>query len=145
MALSAVSDRGAKHKAAALCARYRTKLPINDFRLWDYDQIRVFLDANEGIRRCYAAWIMPGDVLAEVITQLKPNRPDFRSVMVNFLQKELCADQYVNLGQAGYASENKTPLARVFVDLPVGEGRLNKPREMDDSSNDLEPFVPEVK
>jgi hypothetical protein len=38
--------------------------------------------------------------------------------MASFLQKELLADQYVNLEQAGHAAEDKTPMARVFIDLP---------------------------
>ncbi len=117
--LSPVAEKGAKDKAAALFARYKTKVPIKDFRLWDNDQLRTFLDNCEDIRHAYTAWITPGDVLAEVIKRLKPQRPDFQEVMTNLLQKELLADQYVNLGQAGQATDEKTPLARVFVDLPI--------------------------
>jgi hypothetical protein len=41
--------------------------------------------------------------------------------MINYLQKELHAEQYVNLDQAGHNPEGQVPLARVFIDLPVGE------------------------
>jgi hypothetical protein len=39
--------------------------------------------------------------------------------MTNFLAKELRSDQFANLEQAGHSTEERIPLARVFVDLPV--------------------------
>ena len=47
--------------------------------------------------------------------------------MANFLQKQLIADQYVNLGQAGTSTEEKTRLALVFVDLPATDERQTEP------------------
>jgi hypothetical protein len=39
--------------------------------------------------------------------------------MTNFLAKELRSDQYANLEQAGHSTEERIPLARIFVDLPI--------------------------
>jgi hypothetical protein len=111
---------GAKDRANQLLGEFAKKLRMKGFALWDYDQLRTFIDDLPGVRHAYAAWITAGDVLAAVFRAVQWSRPDFESVMTNFLQKELLADQYVNLEQAGHAAEEKTPMARVFVDLPAG-------------------------
>jgi len=47
--------------------------------------------------------------------------------MTNFLAKELRSDQYANLEQAGHSTEERIPLARIFVDLPIITQRLKEP------------------
>jgi hypothetical protein len=121
--LSAVAKTGGKDKVDAEFKRFRK---IRDWRIWDYDQLRAFLDGNHEVRRKYL-FITPEDVLAEAFETLAGTRPDFERVMSNFLAKELLDDQYVNLEQAGHAVEDKIPLARVFVDLPVSRERLSEP------------------
>ena len=59
--------------------------------------------------------------------QFTPKRPDFLTVMTNFLAKELRNDQFANLEQAGHSTEERIPLARVFVDLPVTTQRITEP------------------
>ena len=118
--LTPVAEKGSKDKVTALLGRRGNKLGLEDFRIWDYDQIGTLLDNNEDIRTAYTAWITSGDVLAAVLRRMRSPRPDFREVMRNFMQKELRADQYVNLGQAGHREADRTPLAQVFVDLPAG-------------------------
>nr|VFK51124.1 MAG: hypothetical protein BECKTUN1418E_GA0071001_10053 [Candidatus Kentron sp. TUN]VFK55827.1 MAG: hypothetical protein BECKTUN1418F_GA0071002_10753 [Candidatus Kentron sp. TUN] len=122
--LTAVAEQGGKDRTIALLEEYKPKLGLEGFQLWDYDQIRTLLDQHGGIRKAYLAWITPGDVLAEILEQIKPERADFRRVMSLLLQKDLLADQYVRLGQAGYSAEDHTPLAKVFVDLPVGNQNI---------------------
>ena len=119
--LSAVNERGAKDRIKALLETYKNRLSMKGYAIWDKDRIRVFLDGNEAIRRTYAAWITPGDVLAEVVQWLQPKTPDFEQVLTNFLQKELLSDEYVNLEQAGHSADERIPLARVFVDLHTRE------------------------
>ena len=127
--LSSVSGTGAKDKASALFAEFAERLPIKDFDIWDYDKIRTFLDDAEDIRRAYCAWITPGDVLAQVMEWFGATTPDFDQVMVNFLQKELAADQNVKLDQAGHTTDQPTPLAKVFVDLRVSHTAVGTPPE----------------
>jgi Fe-S-cluster formation regulator IscX/YfhJ len=110
---------GTKDRAHRLLGEYAKKHSMKGFAIWDYDQIRTYLDDLPGIRQAYAAWITTGDVLAVVLRTIQWSRPDFEGVMTNFLQKELLADQYVNLEQAGHAPEERTPMARVFIDLPA--------------------------
>ncbi len=47
--------------------------------------------------------------------------------MTSFLARDLLRDQYANLEQAGHGVEDKIPLARVFVDLPVTYERTAEP------------------
>lgn len=117
--LSPVAEQGGKDKVTAWLDEQKAVLGFKDYRIWDYDQLRVLLDAHEGVRTAYAAWITPGDVLAAVLKQIQPRQADFRPLMLTSLQKELLAEQYVNLGQAGHQAQDRTPLAQVFVDLPI--------------------------
>ncbi|MGZ8159689.1 MAG: NACHT domain-containing protein [Methylobacter sp.] len=119
--LTPVAKKGGKDKLTAYLDSQLSKLGLKDFRIWDYDQLCVLLDNHENVRTAYTAWITPGDVLAAVLKQMQPSQPDFGAVMLNYVQKELQADQYVNLGQAGHNAQDRIPLAKVFVDLPVGE------------------------
>ncbi|MDO9268467.1 MAG: hypothetical protein Q7T96_05070 [Methylobacter sp.] len=119
--LTPVAKKGSKDKLTTYLDSQRCKLGLKDYRIWDYDQLCVLLDNHESVRTAYTAWITPGDVLSAVLKQMQPRQPDFRAVMLNYVQKELQADQYVNLGQAGHNAQDRIPLAKVFVDLPVGE------------------------
>jgi hypothetical protein len=127
--LSPVAARGFKDKVSALIRSYKSKIGLKDFDIWDYDKIRVFLDNNRDVATTNAAWISSGDVLAEVIKAVKIGEPDFDQTMSNFLQKELLADQYANLEQAGHVPENQIPLSAVFTDLPASDRRLYEPEE----------------
>lgn len=117
--LTPVAESGGKDRISKILKEYCDKIGINDFRIWDRDQMCAFLDIYSNVRTSYAAWITPGDVLAEVLKNMATARPDFKSVMLNFVRKELISEQYVNLGQAGSITEDKIPLACVFVDVPI--------------------------
>ena len=65
--------------------------------------------------------------------------------MTNFLQKELLADQYANLEQAGHVAEDRIPLARVFVDLPTFDERRLEPPDEKSAPEELPPgFIADV-
>lgn len=117
--LSPATD-GFKDRVAARLQRAREEFGLRSWDIWDYDKLRVLLDNNESVRRSRAAWIMPGDVLHEVMSGTHLEDLDFETTLATFLQKELIGDQYVNLEQAGHAVEDKLPLGRVFTDLPIG-------------------------
>jgi hypothetical protein len=119
---SPVKDSGIKDKMFALAA----ETDLRGFDVWDYDKLRVYLDLYKGLRRSYSAYVLPGDVLAETVEALEhinKERPDFDDVISRFLQKELLADQWANLEQAGRAAEEQVPVSRVFVDLPFNTQR----------------------
>lgn len=59
------------------------------------------------------------DLLTEIASTSTFARRDLAVVMTRWLAKQLVADQYARLGQAGHDPERKIPLARVFIDLEV--------------------------
>ncbi|MND59103.1 hypothetical protein D3C80_502950 [compost metagenome] len=124
--LTPVAKSGGKDKIIALIEQYKNRLGIKDFRIWDYDQLCCLLDLYPSIRNTYKAWITPGDVLAALVESMRPKTENFREVMLNFVQKELRGEQYVNLGQAGHNNKDRIPLATVFVDLPIQQAGVVK-------------------
>lgn len=145
--LTPTQNTGSKDKLFALLKEFQEQktLPLKDYDIWDHDKICRFLDDNEDIRRAYGAWITPGDVLAKMMEWLDVRTPNFEQVMSNFLQKELLADLYANLEQAGHNPEERIPLARVFVDLPTFNERHINPPEQEKKTEQLLPgFVAEI-
>jgi len=140
--LSPSKEVGAKDKIFSVAK----EAGLDHFDVWDYDKVRVYLDKYTELRRSFAPYVLAGDVLAEMMEMLegiKEQRPDFDEVMSRFLQKELLADQWVNLEQAGRSTEEQVPVSRVFVDLPVSELRIADPPVED--PQELEPgFVAQV-
>ena len=117
--LTPVLGRGSKDRAADVLEEFKRQSTLKDFAIWDYDQVRTFLDAYEDVRKVHTASITPGDVLAEIISHLSPSPTDFHKTFVRFLEKELLSDECVKLEQAGHNVDDRIPLATVFVDLPT--------------------------
>lgn len=120
--LTAVGESGTKDQVQALLAEFAKCNGLVAYDVWDYDKLRILLDSNDGVRRSYAAWITPGDVLMQLSDWLQTDRPDFGRLITNYLQKELLSDQFAKLEQAGHTADEAIPLAHVFVDLPVASG-----------------------
>jgi hypothetical protein len=145
--LSAVQDSGAKDRLLGLAAEVITKhgkarqegaqAGLRGFDIWDYDKLRVYLDQFEDVRRSFGAYVLPGDVLAETVATMEAIRdrqPDFDDSVSLFLQKELLAEQWVNLDQTGTTTDEQVPVSRVFVDLPVfPQRRADPPEETTDT------------
>ena len=119
--LTPVNERGSKDRVIAVLEDFKKQSTLKGYAVWDYDQIRAFLDAYEDVRIAYATFITPGDVLGKIIGLLQPSPHDLHGILLNYLEKEFLRDQFVNLGQAGHDSEEPIPLATVFVDLPTSD------------------------
>ena len=142
--LTPATGNGSKDKVNAVFDSFKEKLPLKGFAIWDYDQIRSFLDDNEDIRHAYSAWITSGDVLAELVKRLQPAPPNFEETLSIFLQKELLSDEYVNLEQAGHDANERIHLARVFVDLHTQDEPPGGVRELEvetSSPHHIKPFA----
>lgn len=144
--LTPVGGQGTKDKAYAILEDFKKDTGLKDFDIWDYDKICAYLDGYEDIRHCYEGFITTGDVLARVMEWLRPSQPHFKQVIYRFLQEELLTDQYANLEQAGRATEDKVPIAKVFVDLPTFAEQLIDPPTEEASTTAHLPtgFVAEV-
>jgi hypothetical protein len=131
VALSPALRAGGKDRVTAFLERCKRSHGLVGYALWDSDQVRRMLDQQEAIRTSFLPFLLPGDVLAEVMRSLKPRRADFAAIMLRHLQLELLDDQFARLSQGGYVSANRVSLSTVFVDLPI------------DGAADLEPPEPE--
>ncbi len=85
--LTPVLDKGSKDRAVAVLEAFKDQSPLKDYAIWDYDQIRTFLDAYEDVRKAYTAFVTPGDLLAKVISELSPSPTDMYQTFVRFLCK----------------------------------------------------------
>ncbi len=140
--LSPTHRRGGKDRVANLIGGYAKGLGIKDYRVWDYDQLCRYLDADQDVRNAFRAWITPGDVLGKLAAAVEKSVPEFSKVMLNFLQKEFLDDHYSKLEQAGHSPENRVPLERVFVDLPTFPERQSEaPKEGDKDETLLPGFL----
>ena len=117
--LTPAHEKGSKDRTIAVLEEFKKQSSLKEYAIWDYDQIRAFLDAYEDVRNAYSAFITPGDVLAKIISRLSPSPVDMYDTLVMFLEKELLSDECVNLEQAGHNVDERIPLATVFVDLPT--------------------------
>ena len=117
--LTPASGRGSKDRALAVLDSFREQSSLKDSAIWDYDQLRTFLDGCEDVRKAYAAYITPGDTLETFVSTLMPRPADMHKTLVMFLERELLTDECVNLEQAGHSIDDHIPLASVFVDLPI--------------------------
>jgi len=115
------SKTGGLARIEGVFSKYRETLGLKDTGIWHYEKIRTLLDVHSDIARRYAAWITPGDVLSLLAEQVVPGNTVFAQAMSLYLQRELRADQYVKLEQAGHSPKEQTALASVFVDTPVIE------------------------
>lgn len=119
LSLSAVSKKGGKDRIKEVLDGYKKSHGLKDYAIWDGNQIRRFLDVYLSIRTTYAAWILSGDVLMEMMNFLHLEKTDFPATIRRYLESELLDDQFAKLGQGGYTDSNAVPLSRVFVDLPI--------------------------
>jgi hypothetical protein len=117
--LSGVAGRGGKDRVVGALEGFKATHGLRGYAIWDEDQIRRYLDNYQAIRTTYAAWLLPGDVLALMVEQLGESTPEFAATMRRYLESQLLDEQFAKLGQGGYTDANSIPLSNVFVDLPV--------------------------
>lgn len=117
--LTPVAESGGKDKVDELIRGYYSKLPLKGHRIWDSDQISTFLNAYEELRRRFSVQLTPGDVLATLAAAIENTQPNFTLIATSFLDRQLRDDEDARLDQAGQRIDQRTALARVFIDLPV--------------------------
>ncbi|MFY1624586.1 NACHT domain-containing protein [Micromonospora sp. WMMD735] len=142
--LTPAADTGGKDRISRLLKDFAKENNLKGFDIWDYDKIRVLLNNNHSVRIAFAAWIMPGDVLFELAKHLRPQRPDYHKVVINYLQKELLSDQFAKLEQAGHSADEAIHLSQVFVDLPVSVERVRDPDRLERGSRNRLKFATSV-
>jgi hypothetical protein len=127
--LSAVPGSGGVDRAEALIASYADRLGLKGWRVWHHDQLCRLLDLHPAIRRTYAALITPSDVLARWEELLGGTPATLGQRLAVHATKELTAQQWVRLGEAGHPTNEKLRLGEVAIDLPATLDPI-RPREM---------------
>jgi hypothetical protein len=118
--LSAVAGSGGVDRMDALIADYADRLGLRGWRVWHHDQLCRLLDAHRDIRLTYAALITPSDLVAQLVELLGGGTAaTVGQQLVVQAAKELTAQQWVRLGEAGHPTNEKLPLGEVAVDLPA--------------------------
>lgn len=108
-----------KDSVTAILRAFAEKNGLKGWDLWDYDKLRLLIGRDEKVRRSYRAWITPSDVLADLCESINTRRLDYYTLLIRYLQRELLADQYAQLEQAGHSADDAIPLSQVFLDLPT--------------------------
>uniref|UniRef100_A0AAU1LR62 NACHT domain-containing protein n=1 Tax=Streptomyces sp. NBC_00148 TaxID=2903626 RepID=A0AAU1LR62_9ACTN len=120
VSLSATPLTGGIDRVHKVVAAECEKLGIAQWTVWHAENISRFLEKHAGIRTSYAAWVLPGDILAAIHTGITQRNADAAQAIRSCLARELLKDRYANLDQAGSADDRTIPLADVFFDVPIG-------------------------
>ncbi|WP_432016198.1 NACHT domain-containing protein [Streptomyces hydrogenans] len=117
--LSAAPTVGGFDRVSEVMREECKKLDIEDWIIWHSENINRFLEIHDGIRKSYAAWILPGDVLSALYEDQERKHVEVVGAIKSFLSREILRERFANLDQAGSADDRTIPLADVFVDLPI--------------------------
>ncbi|MFD8739127.1 NACHT domain-containing protein [Streptomyces sp. NPDC059618] len=117
--LSAVPETGGFDRVEEVMQEECRKLDVESWMIWHSENVNRFLEVHDGIRRSYAAWILPGDILSSIYEDREGRKREVVGAIRSFLSREILRERYANLDQAGSADDRTIPLADVFVDLPI--------------------------
>ncbi len=121
--LSSVNETGGIDSVNDELSKRVPKWNLRGFDVWHYDKIVTLLDNNPAVAENYSAWITPSQLLANLKTKLHDHfgsEDTFDALARSYPARELIAQRYVNLDQAGRADDKRIRLAQVFVDVPSG-------------------------
>ena len=97
----------------------KSALSLRAWRLWHYDTLRALLDLHPSVRFTYGGFLTTGDVLARMDEWLGREQTKLGDVLTMHATKDMLAQQYVRLGQAGDLNEDKVALHQIGIDLPA--------------------------
>ncbi|WP_320537687.1 hypothetical protein [Pseudarthrobacter sp. IC2-21] len=97
----------------------RHGLPIRDFRVWDYDDIRALLNDASSIRAAYAALLTTGDIISKLIDRINDEEKDFAHALATHAARSFRDDTYLKLSQTGTVRDQQITIGDTFVDLPL--------------------------
>ena len=110
------------HQMIATMVR-ESALDLRAWHLWHYDMICTLLDVHRSVRLTYGGFLTTGDVLAHIDEWLDRGQTRLGDALTMHAVKDMLAQQYVSLGQAGDSNEDRLPLHSISIDLPGILGR----------------------
>jgi len=120
--LTPAANSGGQDKISALCRALEKQYHINHIHVISSDDLQRLLDLNRDIATAYAPFILPGDILAELLKMLhteKDRQGIIHEGICRFLEAEFFEDSQSKLEQAGRLTSEKVNLEKVFIDLDV--------------------------
>lgn len=90
-----------------------------EHQLWDRHDLRVLLDAHPAVRRKYSGLLAAGDVMGNIDAWTGHDLGGLGVALTSHAIKDMLAQQYVRLGQAGDPHEDKLALDSIAIDVPV--------------------------
>jgi hypothetical protein len=114
--LSAQLDTGGKDKFVERLQYWVSLLGIKEADVWDRDKLNNLVDTTPKVAQRFGL-LHSGNLIHYAANAFLAHQEGIETTLSVFLQQELRADQFVQLAQAGHANDDRTPLARVFVDL----------------------------
>jgi hypothetical protein len=133
--LSSVPDVGGKAKVDNIFRSFRSKLEIKDWHVWSADELRSIVDNAPEVRKTFAAWVTPSDILSALVEKLVGT--DAKRLLPLAWSRDLRLERDVRLRDAGQETEQPIFLENVFIDLPVDNaGQAQSFREGEDAIAD---------
>lgn len=117
VSLSPDPEHGGKKVVQKILAEYKAVIGYRDAVVVAAEEIERLLDKHDGIRKAYAAWTTPGDVLSILIDTL--DRPHLKRLLPLALARDLRNERDARLRDAGQETIRPVYLDQVFVDLPL--------------------------
>lgn len=116
--LSTAKSKGGIDKVNAVFNKYKKRIGLQGYRIWHLDQIATLLAGADSLRRSYAAWLSPSDVIADLLADLGDRKQALDDTMFRYLTREIRTHRPLRLQQAGHSNDVVTMIDDVFTDLP---------------------------
>lgn len=116
--LSSVPGTGGIDELNALLSKELPLLGVRGWAVWHGDKIHALLDNYAAIRNRYNAFLMAGDLLSQIQSQLQLDGQGLEAICETHSLKSLRREQWVRLDESGADRSTRLPLSRVAIDLP---------------------------
>ncbi|WP_166870286.1 hypothetical protein [Salinibacterium sp. ZJ450] len=117
--LSPGDESGGIDRVEAELESWETKLNLKGTFVWHYANICRMLEKHESIRRSFAGFVTPGDVLSELMNHFGVATGAIATQLRVHAAQQLRSRQWVDLGDSGGDGDDRLALSQVGIDLPA--------------------------
>ena len=115
--LTGVRHSGGRDVLEARAERWRAK--ELEVHIWDANKLSTLLDGSPDVRQTYLDQVVPGDVLAEVLDNLRSSRRREAQVVRAYLKSVVETAGVARADEAGDEAEKPLRLEKVYIDLTL--------------------------
>lgn len=105
------------------------RVGLTGYAVWHYEHICRLLDLHIGVRKTYAGFVTPGDILARLADVLDGSPGKLGTTLKSHAASQLAARETLKLETTEITDQNKVRLSEVAIDLP-GHGYLGVERRV---------------